>query len=89
MITTGHEFVFAQYEGTTRYASYIEDARKFRMIEMSIGPSLLGRALRRLADRLGTTLIALGRRLCSRGGVEVQVSFHHVRRSDNLSLIHI
>jgi len=83
MITTGQDYVIAQYEGMTRFASYIEDAQKFRVIEMSIGPSLLGRGLRRLADRLGTTLIALGRRLCSRGGVEVQVSFHHPRRSDN------
>ena len=86
MLNTGNDQLFAQLQGATRYRDYLRDAELYRATKAAIGPSRLGRVLGRVVrgtlDKVGTLMIAVGRRLCRRGGVEVKVSFHAVNRSD-------
>jgi hypothetical protein len=69
---TGQDMSFGESECTKRYEQYVADAERYRTWHAEFTRSIV----RDLLDRLGTTLIVLGRRLCARGGMEVEISFH-------------
>ena len=71
MMTTGNDMPFVESESASRHRQYITDAERYRAIRDACPPTLLGCML----ERLGTALIAWGRRLCKRGGMEVKVTF--------------
>jgi hypothetical protein len=61
----------AESGSVSQHRQYISDAERYRAIRDACPPTLIGRVL----ERLGTALIAWGRRLCKRGGMEVKVTF--------------